>query len=64
MNSVVLNLTDKKEIEKWCQVLNCDESTLRFCIQYVGPSIVCVEAFLSMNRDWIMKRNNSAENKS
>lgn len=51
--SVNLDFSDKIEIEKWCQILNCEEDVLRFCATHVGNSIVSIEAFLNMNRDWI-----------
>lgn len=59
--SVRLDLSDKAEIEKWCCFLKCDEETLRYCISNVGRSIVSVESFLSMNRDWINTRENTGD---
>lgn len=58
--SLHLDLNDRNEIEKWCSVLQCSEETLRYCARYVGRSIVSIESFLSMNRNWISVRHEGA----
>lgn len=50
-----VDLFNKAEVEQVCKQLDCDERTLHRCVQYVGRSVICIEAFLSMNRDWITK---------
>lgn len=54
---IYLNLLDQKEIDKWCSFFKCDENTLRYCVRNVGKSIVSIESFLSMNKDWITSSN-------
>ena len=52
-----IDLSNKCEIEKWCELFDCSEETLRYCVTYAGKSIVSIESFLTMNRDWIERRN-------
>lgn len=37
----------------WCSRLQCSSDELQFCIERVGTSWICVEAFWSMNQDRI-----------
>lgn len=60
ITSLHLDLNDRNEIEKWCSALQCSEETLRYCARYVGKSIVSIESFLSMNRNWISVRHEGA----
>jgi hypothetical protein len=58
--SLNLDLNDRNEIEKWCNIFECSEDTLRYCTQYVGRSIISIESFLSMNKNWISARDKGA----
>lgn len=60
INSLRLDLNDRIELEKWCSLFQCSEETLRYCVRYVGNSIVSVETFLSMNRNWLNVRYEGA----
>lgn len=55
--SLNIDLEDQLEVDKWCSIFKCSESTLRFCVSYVGRSITSVESFYSMNLNWIEKRS-------
>jgi hypothetical protein len=57
-----IDLTSAEEIEKLCSELNCDEQTLRRCVNYVGRSITSIESFLFMNRSLLEATNNNINN--
>lgn len=58
MKKDVLNIDmfNQVEIDNWCNVFNCSESTLRNCVRYVGCSIISLESFYSKNINWIEER--------
>ncbi len=59
-DEVLIDLTNSEEIEKWCREFDCDEQTLRRCVNYVGRSILSIESFLFTNRSLLeATRNNN-----
>lgn len=55
-----IDLRDQKDIDYWCRKLECSEHILRLCLNKVGRSRKSVEAYLHMNRDWLIINNDQS----
>lgn len=56
-----INLSNKVQVSKWSQTLGCPESVLFYCANKVGVSIPAIEAYWTMNKDWLLKYKGEEE---
>ncbi len=50
LNGKVINIATPREIDYWCEVLECEEDDLVGAIQRIGNSAKMVDDFLVLNR--------------
>jgi hypothetical protein len=52
---LLLDASNRIEVITWCELFDCTEDTLFICMYYSGNSIVCIQSFLSKNKEWLEK---------
>jgi hypothetical protein len=50
LNGKVINIADPREINYWCELLECDKEDLVGAMQRIGNSAKMVDDFLVLNR--------------
>lgn len=50
-------IKNSSDLKRWLDRLNCPECLLRYCMDRVGNSAAAVEAFWSMNKNWLLERH-------
>lgn len=49
-------LKEQDFIDQWSVQLNCPKCLLRYCLNKVGNSYNAVEAYWTMNKDWLLDK--------